>query len=73
MSAKLADGTVGAQNRAMLYHRRGCGGKRLAHKVDIDDLVATTHDPLLAQLRYRLRKHDGAPRGGKKNRCTVRF
>ena len=22
--------------------------------------------PLLAQLRYRLRKHDGAPRGGKK-------
>ena len=26
----------------------------------------TTHDPLLAQLRYRLRKHHGAPREGKK-------
>jgi tRNA A37 threonylcarbamoyladenosine dehydratase len=42
------------------------GGKRLAHKVDIDDLANTTHDPLLAQLRYRLRKFNGAPREGKK-------
>jgi tRNA threonylcarbamoyladenosine dehydratase len=42
------------------------GGKRLAHKVDIDDLANTTHDPLLAQLRYQLRKHHGAPREGKK-------
>lgn len=42
------------------------GGKRLAHKVDLDDLANTTHDPLLAQLRYRLRKSHGAPREGKK-------
>lgn len=42
------------------------GGKRLAHKVDVDDLAFTTHDPLLAQLRYRLRKQHGAPREGKK-------
>jgi tRNA threonylcarbamoyladenosine dehydratase len=42
------------------------GGKRLAHKVDIDDLANTTHDPLLAQLRYQLRKHHGAPREGRK-------
>ena len=42
------------------------GGKRLAHRVDIDDLANTTHDPLLAQLRYRLRKEHGAPREGKK-------
>jgi tRNA A37 threonylcarbamoyladenosine dehydratase len=41
------------------------GGKRLAHKVDIDDLARTTHDPLLAQVRYRLRKFHGAPREGK--------
>jgi tRNA A37 threonylcarbamoyladenosine dehydratase len=39
------------------------GGKRLAHKVDVDDLSRITHDPLLAQLRYRLRKHHGAARG----------
>ncbi len=42
------------------------GGKRHAHKVDVDDLSATTHDPLLAQLRYRLRKHHGAARDGRK-------
>ena len=41
------------------------GGKRLAHKVDIDDLSQTTHDPLLARLRARLRKEHGAPREGK--------
>jgi tRNA A37 threonylcarbamoyladenosine dehydratase len=42
------------------------GGKRLAHKVDIDDLSRTTHDPLLAHVRYRLRKSHGAPREGKR-------
>jgi tRNA threonylcarbamoyladenosine dehydratase len=42
------------------------GGKRHAHLVDIDDLSRTTHDPLLAQVRYRLRKSHGAPREGKK-------
>lgn len=42
------------------------GGKRMAHKVDIDDLALVTHDPLLAQLRQRLRKEHGAPREGRK-------
>ena len=42
------------------------GGKCMAHKVDVDDLSKVTHDPLLAQLRYRLRKHHGAPREGKR-------
>ena len=41
------------------------GGKRLAHKVDIDDLSRCTHDPLLAQVRNRLRKEHAAPRDGK--------
>ena len=41
------------------------GGKRHAHKVEIDDLALTTHDPLLAQLRYRLRKERGAARQGR--------
>ena len=41
------------------------GGKRHAHKVDIEDLALVTHDPLLAQLRYRLRKEQGAAREGK--------
>ncbi len=41
------------------------GGKQHAHKVDIDDLSLTTHDPLLAQLRYRLRRESVAARKGK--------
>lgn len=38
------------------------GGKRRAHWVDLADLAEVTHDPLLAQLRYQLRKHHGASR-----------
>jgi tRNA A37 threonylcarbamoyladenosine dehydratase len=49
------------------------GGKRLAHHVDVDDLAHVTHDPLLAQLRYRLRKHHDAPRAGKKMGVTCVF
>lgn len=41
------------------------GGKRHAHRVEIEDLSLVTHDPLLAQLRYRLRKHHKAARQGK--------
>ena len=66
MSAKLAMAQWARKTGQCFITVGAAGGKRLAHKVDIDDLVATTHDPLLAQLRYRLRKHDGAPRGGKK-------
>ncbi|RTL24089.1 MAG: tRNA threonylcarbamoyladenosine dehydratase [Burkholderiales bacterium] len=40
------------------------GGKREPHRVQIDDLSGTTHDPLLASLRQRLRKQHGAPRSG---------
>jgi tRNA A37 threonylcarbamoyladenosine dehydratase len=41
------------------------GGKRLAQRVDIDDLAAVTHDPLLASLRQRLRREHGAARQGR--------
>ena len=49
------------------------GGKRMAHLVDIADLSATTHDPLLSQLRYRLRKQYGAPKDGKRMGVTCVF
>ena len=42
------------------------GGKRQAHAVTVCDISACTHDPLLAQVRYRLRKFHGAPKEGKK-------
>ncbi len=41
------------------------GGKRLAHQVETADLADATHDPLLAQLRYRLRKHHAGARSGR--------
>ena len=47
------------------------GGKRHAHQVDIDDVSAVTHDPLLAKMRYRLRKEHGAARQGKMNIACV--
>jgi tRNA A37 threonylcarbamoyladenosine dehydratase len=49
------------------------GGKRFAHWVDIADLATCTHDPLLAQVRNRLRKEHGAPREGKKMGVTTVF
>ncbi len=41
------------------------GGKRQAQGVDVQDLADTTHDPLLAGLRQRLRKEHGAARQGR--------
>lgn len=54
-----------AQEAGALFLSAGAaGGKRQGHLVEVADLATTTHDPLLAQLRYRLRKHHGAPREG---------
>ncbi len=41
------------------------GGKQLAQRVDVEDLAAVTHDPLLASLRQRLRREHGAARQGR--------
>ena len=40
------------------------GGKRAAERVQVSDLADVTHDPMLAALRQRLRKHHDAPRSG---------
>jgi tRNA A37 threonylcarbamoyladenosine dehydratase len=40
------------------------GGKQLAQAIEVDDLAAVSHDPLLASLRQRLRQHEGAARKG---------
>ena len=65
VKAKTAMAAFARANKQCFITVGAAGGKRHAHKVDIDDLSATTHDPLLAQLRYRLRKQHGAPRDGK--------
>ncbi|TWO70020.1 tRNA threonylcarbamoyladenosine dehydratase [Caenimonas sedimenti] len=66
VKAKVAMASWALRTKTLFIACGAAGGKRLAHQVDIDDLAATTHDPLLAQLRYRLRKFDGAPKAGKK-------
>ncbi|MBA4328748.1 MAG: tRNA threonylcarbamoyladenosine dehydratase [Polaromonas sp.] len=63
--AKTAMAAWAIRNKTHLISVGAAGGKRHAHKVDIDDLALVTHDPLLAQLRYRLRKAHGASRKGK--------
>lgn len=62
--AKTAMAAWGVRDRAALISVGAAGGKRLSHRVDIADLAAVTHDPLLAQVRYRLRKEHGAARTG---------
>lgn len=64
--AKTAMAAWAMNSKAVFVTVGAAGGKRLAHQVDIDDLARVTHDPLLAQMRNRLRKEHGAPREGKK-------
>ena len=66
IKAKLVMAQWARRNKALFISVGAAGGKRHAHKVEIDDLSAVTHDPLLAQLRYRLRKEFHAPKEGKK-------
>ena len=66
MKAKTAMAAWARERKVLFIACGAAGGKRLAHHVDVDDLANTTHDPLLAQLRYRLRRFHGAPREGKR-------
>jgi tRNA A37 threonylcarbamoyladenosine dehydratase len=52
-------------SRAIFVSVGAAGGKRHGHLVDVADLASVTHDPLLAQVRYQLRKFHGAPKEGK--------
>lgn len=61
-----------AHNEAVpLVSVGAAGGKRRAEAMQIADLAEVTHDPLLAQLRYRLRKHHGAARQGRMGTLCV--
>lgn len=65
VAAKTAMADWARRTKALLVTVGAAGGKRHAHLVDVADLSQVTHDPLLAQVRYRLRKVHGAPREGK--------
>ena len=73
IKAKTAMAAWAIQSKSLFVSAGAAGGKRHGHLVDIDDLSQTTHDPLLAQMRYRLRKTHGAPREGKKIGVTCVF
>jgi tRNA A37 threonylcarbamoyladenosine dehydratase len=66
VKAKTAMAAWAIQHKVLFITVGAAGGKRLAHKVDIDDLSNTSHDPLLAKLRYHLRREHGAARDVKK-------
>jgi tRNA threonylcarbamoyladenosine dehydratase len=66
IKAKTAIAAWAMQRKLTFISVGAAGGKRLAHRVDIEDLSLVTHDPLLAQMRYRLRKDHQAARGLRK-------
>jgi tRNA A37 threonylcarbamoyladenosine dehydratase len=73
LAAKTAMAVWARATKTLFLTVGAAGGKRLAHQVEIDDLSCATHDPLLAQLRQRLRKHHGAPRDGKRMKLECVF
>ena len=69
--AKAALAAWALRTEGQLVIAGAAGGKRRPHEVQVEDLGLVTHDPLLASLRQRLRKHHGAPRSGKMGlRCV---
>lgn len=63
--AKVAMAHWAVSHRVPFVSVGAAGGKRFPHRVELGDLAEVTHDPLLAQLCYRLRKHHGAARQGR--------
>ena len=69
--AKLALAAWARRTGTAFVSCGAAGGKRRAERIEVDDLHATTHDPLLASLRQRLRSQHGAPRSGRMGvRCV---
>jgi tRNA threonylcarbamoyladenosine dehydratase len=67
VQAKVALAHWALQTQTPFVTVGAAGGKRLAHAVEVVDLVDSTHDPVLAALRQRLRKHHGVARLGRLN------
>jgi tRNA A37 threonylcarbamoyladenosine dehydratase len=65
LPAKLAMARWARDTHAVYVTVGAAGGKRMAQGVEIADLGQVTHDPLLAKLRYQLRRLPGAPGQGK--------
>lgn len=64
IGAKTALAALALQRRQPLLMAGAAGGKRQPERLRLTDLGRLTHDPLLAKVRYRLRRHHAAPRSG---------
>ena len=64
-AAKRAMAIWALRTRSLHVCVGAAGGKQVAQAVAVDDLSATTHDPLLAGLRQRLRRDGVAARQGR--------
>lgn len=62
--AKGAMAAWAVQSETLFVTVGAAGGKQQPALVEIADLSGVTHDPLLAKLRYHLRRYHGASRGG---------
>lgn len=71
VKAAMADHFV--RQRQPFVISGGAGGQRHPALIACADLSRVTHDPLLANLRYTLRRHYGFPRGGDKMRVPCVF
>jgi len=63
--AKLALAAWARAQRLPFVSCGAAGGKQRPELLEVADLSETTHDPLLASLRQRLRREHGAPREGR--------
>jgi tRNA A37 threonylcarbamoyladenosine dehydratase len=72
-SAKVCMSAWALKNPCVYISVGAAGGKRQAHLVSVSDLADVTHDPLLAKVRYQLRKEHQAAGNGKKMGVTCVF
>lgn len=73
MRMKAAMAAYFAEHKQPFILSGGAGGQRNPALIQTADLSKVTHDPLLANLRYTLRKKYGFPRGGEKMRVPCVF
>lgn len=72
-SAKITMGAWAIANEKVYVSVGAAGGKRHAHLVNLSDISEVTHDPLLAKVRYQLRREHNAAGNGKRMGVTCVF
>ena len=65
VAAKLAMAQWAREHTLRFITVGAAGGKRAGERVEIADITQVTHDPLIAQLRYRLRRAGACAKPGR--------